>query len=51
MVEVEIDPITGMLATPRCPDLRTKLFIKGTEPTLPCTGNNYESLFRNTYPY
>jgi len=50
IVEVEIDPITGMLATPRCLDRRTELFIKGTEPTLPCTGNSYENLFRNTYP-
>jgi len=49
IVEVEIDPITGMLATSRCLDRRTELFIRGTEPTLPCTGNNYESLFRNVY--
>jgi penicillin-binding protein 1B len=50
IVEVEIDPITGMLATSRCLERRTELFIKGTEPTLPCTGNNYENLFRNAYP-
>jgi penicillin-binding protein 1B len=50
IVEVEIDPVTGMVATSRCLERRAELFIKGTEPTLACTGNNYENLFRSTYP-
>ncbi len=40
--EVEIDPTTGLLATERCLQREKDYFIKGTEPTLQCYGNNYE---------
>jgi penicillin-binding protein 1B len=40
--EVEIDPTTGLLATERCLQKEKEYFIKGTEPTLRCYGNNYE---------
>jgi penicillin-binding protein 1B len=40
--EVEIDPTTGLLATDRCLQREKEYFIKGTEPTLQCYGNNYE---------
>jgi penicillin-binding protein 1B len=42
IVEVEIDPTTGLLATERCLQREKEYFIKGTEPTLQCYGNNYE---------
>ena len=32
----EIDPSTGLLATPACPSSRSELFIQGTEPTESC---------------
>jgi penicillin-binding protein 1B len=40
--QFEIDPTTGLLATERCLQRETDYFIKGTEPTLECYGNNYE---------
>jgi penicillin-binding protein 1B len=42
VLEVEIDPTTGLLATERCLQKEKEYFIKGTEPTLKCNGNNYE---------
>jgi penicillin-binding protein 1B len=42
VVSVEIDPTTGYLATDRCMYRQNEYFIKGTEPVLPCYGNNYE---------
>ncbi len=42
IVSVEIDPSTGLLATDRCLQREKEFFIKGTEPTLQCYGNNYE---------
>ncbi|MBN1569145.1 MAG: PBP1A family penicillin-binding protein [Acidobacteria bacterium] len=39
--EVEIDPSTGLLATERCLQREMEYFIKGTEPTIRCYGNNY----------
>jgi penicillin-binding protein 1B len=41
MVEVEIDPATGLRATAVCSERRTELFIAGTEPVAECT---HESL-------
>jgi penicillin-binding protein 1B len=32
----EIDPETGMLATPYCPQTRAEIFVAGTEPTQLC---------------
>ncbi len=42
VVRVEIDPTTGLLATARCQQRLEEYYIQGTEPTLPCPGNNYE---------
>jgi penicillin-binding protein 1B len=33
----QIDPETGMLATPNCPSSRPEFFIAGTEPGESCT--------------
>jgi penicillin-binding protein 1B len=37
IVEVEIDPTTGLRATPECAAQRTEIFIAGTEPIAECT--------------
>jgi penicillin-binding protein 1B len=42
IVEVVIDPSTGLLATERCLQRQKEYFIKGTEPKLFSYGNNYE---------
>jgi len=42
IVQVEIDPATGLLATERCLQREWEYFIRGTEPKLRCYGNNYE---------
>lgn len=42
IVEVVIDPTTGLLATDRCLQRQKEYFIEGTEPTIECYGNNYE---------
>ena len=42
ILEVEIDPTTGLLATDHCQQREMEYFIKGTEPLLKCYGNNYE---------
>lgn len=42
ILQVEIDPSTGLLATERCLQREREYFIKGSEPTLQCYGNNYE---------
>jgi penicillin-binding protein 1B len=44
IIEVEIDPTTGLLATERCLDRQSERFIKDTEPVLACYGNSYEML-------
>ncbi len=36
IVLVEIDPATGLLATPGCPATRYEAFVSGTEPTESC---------------
>jgi membrane carboxypeptidase/penicillin-binding protein len=36
IVLVEIDPATGLLATPGCPVTRYEAFVSGTEPTESC---------------
>lgn len=36
VVSVEIDPLTGKLATPGCPNPRTEVFLAGTEPVESC---------------
>jgi len=42
VLEIEIDPTTGLLATERCLQTEKEYFIEGTEPVLECYGNNYE---------
>src|SRR4029079_9715904 len=37
LVTREIDPSTGKLATPSCPNVITEVFIQGTEPLEYCT--------------
>jgi len=36
MVQVEIDPESGALATPHCPRTQTEYFLQGTEPAAYC---------------
>jgi len=36
MVQRDIDPRTGQLATARCPERTAEVFIAGTEPTIYC---------------
>ncbi len=50
IVEVEIDPSTGMLATERCLQREKEYFIKGTEPKIYCYGNNYERSMGSSRP-
>jgi len=40
VLQVEIDPATGLLASERCPLKEKEYFIKGSEPTLKCDGNH-----------
>ncbi len=42
--QVEIDPSTGLLATPRCLERLQEYFIRGSEPALACMGNSYEQM-------
>ena len=44
IVQVEIDPTTGLLATEHCLDRQSEYFIKGTEPAIQCYGNSYEQM-------
>jgi len=37
VVEADVDPESGELATPSCPTHRTDLFVEGTQPTEPCS--------------
>jgi penicillin-binding protein 1B len=46
--ELEIDPTTGLLAGAHCLERQREFFIKGTEPALPCPGNNYEQMLGTT---
>jgi penicillin-binding protein 1B len=36
VVERQIDPQSGMLATPYCPQTKSEIFVQGTEPTSVC---------------
>ncbi len=36
VVEREIDPQSGMLATPYCSQTKSEIFVEGTEPTAVC---------------
>jgi penicillin-binding protein 1B len=37
IVSIDVDPLTGMPATPSCPSSQPEVFIAGTEPTGYCT--------------
>jgi len=50
IVEATIDPSTGMLSTERCLQQQKEYFIKGTEPTIYCYGNNYEPSENSSAP-
>jgi hypothetical protein len=50
IVQVEIDPSTGLLATEHCLQRQKEYFIKGTEPTIYCYGNNYERSTESSAP-
>jgi penicillin-binding protein 1B len=50
VLQVEIDPTTGLLATERCLQREMEYFIEGTEPTLKCYGNNYEQAIGSGAP-
>jgi penicillin-binding protein 1B len=42
IVTAEIDPTTGYLAGPDCPERRQEIFISGTEPWTICSHTNWE---------
>ena len=42
MVTVEIDPVSGLLGTDKCPSRRTEYFIEGTQPQQPCEAHSGE---------
>ncbi|CAM3411971.1 transglycosylase domain-containing protein [Marinicrinis lubricantis] len=42
VVHVYIDPESGLLATPDCPDARLEAFVRGTEPSEYCTAHSPE---------
>jgi len=44
ITEADIDPTTGLLATEQCPTHRLEYFIKGSEPVIPCYGDDYEQV-------
>jgi membrane carboxypeptidase/penicillin-binding protein len=42
VVSVQIDPVTGNLATPDCPKKREEFYVAGTEPTVYCAKHGGE---------
>jgi penicillin-binding protein 1B len=36
IVTVEVDPLTGQLATPACPSMQSEVFLSGTQPVESC---------------
>jgi len=46
IVTVEIDPVSGQLATPQCPEVRTEVFLAGTRPVKFC--DRHDSSFAET---
>jgi penicillin-binding protein 1B len=43
IIEAEIDPESGMIATELCPEKKTEFFIQGTEPREDCSKHSGES--------
>ncbi len=50
VVEIEIDPSTGLLATERCLERKMEYFISGSEPKIRCYGNNYDQMTTGGIP-
>jgi hypothetical protein len=53
VTEREIDPMSGYLATPYCPDTRTEIYVEGTAPESVCpihAGSGEPSPFWNEVP-
>lgn len=42
VIDRDIDPETGMLASPYCPVTRSEIFVRGTEPQSVCSLHGYE---------
>lgn len=51
LVTVEIDPATGYIAGPECPDHRQELFISGTEPFAACSHQTLAEADALSSPY
>lgn len=53
MVQREIDPRTGQLATSQCPERVTEVFIEGTQPTVYCEvhGGGLWERFKQTFGF
>jgi penicillin-binding protein 1B len=54
VTEREIDPLSGMLATPYCPATRTEVYVAGTEPRSVCSihaGSGEPSPFPEPYGF
>jgi penicillin-binding protein 1B len=51
IVQVEIDPTTGLLATDHCLERQNEYFIKGSAPALACYGNSYEQMLSQPSVY
>jgi penicillin-binding protein 1B len=50
VIDREVDPQSGMLATPYCPDTKSEIFVQGTEPRSVCplhAGSGEPSLFQD----
>jgi hypothetical protein len=43
VVTREIDPTTGYLTTPYCPQTRSEIFVEGTAPERTCPIHSYQS--------
>ena len=53
IVQREIDPKTGQLATSQCPEKTAEVFIAGTEPTVYCEvhGGGLWERFKQTFGF
>ena len=51
LVTVEIDPATGYVAGPDCPEHRQEIFISGTEPFAECSHQTLAEADALTSPY
>src|SRR5204863_6994322 len=50
VVDVQLDKVTNLLATPTCPETYTAAFISGTEPSQTCDqGGGIRGFFSNVF--